>query len=251
LFIDTHCHLNEYEDLELILERARKQGVKGFISVGYDIVSSKVSLELARNYEDVYAIPGIHPHNAKEYSRDFLKWISQNITEKKILGIGEIGLDYYKNLSPKEFQLEAFKEQLEFAQKNSLPVSLHIREAYDDAIEILKDYDVTGVFHCFSGELVHLEKAISMGFFIGFDGPITFQNANKLVEIVKRCPLERILIETDAPYLAPVPFRGKRNEPSYLIYIAERIATIKEVPLEELTKVLIDNTMRCFPRYET
>ncbi|MGB9681674.1 MAG: TatD family hydrolase [bacterium] len=251
MFVDTHCHLNEYEDLESVLEKARSQGISGFISVGYDVISSKVSLELSRKYKDVYAILGIHPHNAEEYNRDFLNWTSKNVNDKKVLGIGEIGLDYYRNLSPKELQIEAFKGQLEFARNISLPISLHIREAYDEAIEILKDYNVKGVFHCFSGDLTHLERALSMGFFIGFDGPVTFQNANKLIEIVKECPLDRVLIETDAPYLAPAPFRGKRNEPSYLVYIAERIAKIKNISIEELVRALLDNTKRCFPKYDT
>lgn len=232
-----------------MLERARRQGIKGFITVGYDITSSKISLELSIKYKDVYAILGIHPHNADEYNEDFLSWTSQNIINKKVLGIGEIGLDYYRNLSPKELQIEAFKKQLELAQKFFLPVSLHIREAYEDAIEILRDYKVKGVFHCFSGNPNHLEEALSMGFFIGFDGPVTFQNANKLLDIVKECPLDRILLETDAPYLAPVPFRGKRNEPSYLICVAEKIASIKNISLEELAKVSIENTKRCFPKY--
>lgn len=249
MLTDTHLHLNEYEDIEDIIERARRVGVEGFITVGYDTQSSKTSLSLTKRYTDVYAILGVHPHDADECNEDFLNWISQNISDKKVLGIGETGLDYYRKLSPKEEQIIAFKKQLELAKKLSLPVTLHIRDAYDEAIEILKDYSVRGVFHCFSGELIHLEKAISLGFFIGFDGPVTFQNTKKIVEIVKNCPLDRILLETDAPYLAPVPFRGKRNEPSYLLYIAEKIASIKGIPLEELAKISVENTKRCFPRY--
>ncbi|MBC7319054.1 TatD family hydrolase [bacterium] len=249
MFIDTHVHLDEFDNLEEILNRARGVGVRGFVSVGYDIQSSKFSYSVSLKYNDVYAILGIHPHSAGECTDKFLGWICSVKDSKKVLGIGEIGLDYYRNLSPKDIQLEAFEKQLSLAQDLELPVSLHIRNGYRDAFDILKRYKVKGVFHCYSGGLHFLEEALSFGFFIGFDGPVTFHNARELIEVVERCPLDRILLETDAPYLAPEPYRGRRNEPSYLIYIARRIAEIKEIDLGELSEVTRKNTIICFPRY--
>ncbi|MCX7795120.1 MAG: TatD family hydrolase [bacterium] len=251
MFIDTHIHLDEFKDLEEVLDRARGVGVDGFICVGYDVQSSKFSYSLSIQYNDIYAILGIHPHSASEVTNEFLNWICNVKDNRKILGIGEIGLDYYRNLSPKEIQLEAFEKQLSLAQELKLPVSLHIRDGYKDAFNILKKYKVNGVFHCYSGGLHFLEEALSLDFFIGFDGPVTFHNARELIEVVRRCPLDRILLETDAPYLAPEPYRGRRNEPAYLIYIAEKIAEIKGIDLEELSKITIENTKICFPRYAT
>ncbi|MGC8970643.1 MAG: TatD family hydrolase [bacterium] len=249
MFIDTHVHLDEFDSIEEILNRARGVGVKSFINVGYDFESSKFSLSLSSQHRDVYAVVGIHPHSAGECTEEFLDWVCSIKDNKKLLGIGEIGLDYYKHLSPKNIQLESFERQLSLAQDLALPVSLHIREGYKEAFNILKRYNVRGVLHCYSGGLYFLEEALSFGFFIGFDGPVTFRNARELVEVVKRCPLDRILLETDAPYLAPEPHRGRRNEPAYLIYIAKKIAEIKGVDLEELSKVTVENTRLCFPRY--
>lgn len=251
MFIDTHVHFDEFNDLEEILSRARGVGVLNFISVGYDVQSSRYSYFLSLQHDDIYAVLGIHPHSANEVTDEFLDWIRNIKDNIKVLGIGEIGLDYYRNLSPKEVQLEAFKRQLLLAQDLDLPVSLHIRDGYRDAFDILKRYRVKGVFHCYSGGLHYLEEALSLGFFIGFDGPVTFHNAKELIEVVRRCPLDRILLETDAPYLAPEPYRGRRNEPAYLVYIAEKIAKIKGVDLEELSKVTLENTKLCFPRYAT
>lgn len=251
MFIDTHVHLDEFNNLEEILDRARGVGVNGFISVGYDVQSSKISYSLSLQYDDVYALLGIHPHSANECHDEFLNWIRSIRDDRKVLGIGEIGLDYYRNLSPKNIQLEAFEKQLSLAQELKLPVSLHIRDGYRDAFDILRRYKTEGVLHCYSGGLHFLEEALSLGFFIGFDGPVTFHNARELIEVVKRCPLDRILLETDAPYLAPEPYRGRRNEPAYLVYIAEKIAEIKGIKLEDLSKVTIENTRLCFPRYAT
>ncbi len=251
MFIDTHVHFDEFNNLEEILNRARGVGVLNFISVGYDVQSSRYSYFLSLQHNDIYAVLGIHPHSATEVTDEFLNWIRSIKDNRKVLGIGEIGLDYYRNLSPKNIQIEAFERQLLLAQDLDLPVSLHIRDGYKDAFDILKRYRVNGVFHCYSGGLHYLEEALSIGFFIGFDGPVTFHNAKELVEVVKRCPLDRILLETDAPYLAPEPYRGRRNEPAYLIYIAEKIAKIKEIDLEELSRVILENTKLCFPRYAT
>jgi TatD DNase family protein len=249
LFIDTHLHLDEFSNIDEILNRARGVGIKGFFSVGYDVESSRVSLSLSYQYSDVYAVVGIHPHSADECTDEFLGWIRGIKDNEKVLGIGEIGLDYYRNLSPREVQIEAFERQLSLAQELDLPVSLHIRDGYQEAFKILKRYTVSGVLHCYSGGLHFLETALSSGFFIGFDGPVTFRNARELVEVVKNCPLDRILLETDAPYLAPEPHRGRKNEPAYLLYIAEKIAELKGITLEELSRVTVENTRLCFPRY--
>lgn len=249
MFIDTHVHLDEFENIDDVLNRARGVGVKAFVSVGYNIESSKFSLSISKRFRDVYAILGVHPHDAKEFTDEFLIWLSNATNDKKVLGIGEIGLDYYRNLSPRDTQIEIFEKQLSLAQKLSLPVCLHIRDAYREAFDILKRFNVTGVLHCYSGGLHFLDEALSFGFFIGFDGPVTFQNARELIEVVRRCPLDRILIETDAPYLTPEPFRGKRNEPAYLVYIAKKIAEIKEIGIEEFGKILGENVKKCFPRY--
>ena len=249
MLIDTHLHLDEFDDIEDILDRARGVGVSDFVSVGYNIESSRFSLSVARRFQDVFALLGIHPHDAGELTEEFLTWLSEATNDKKVLGIGEIGLDYYRNLSPRGTQIDVFERQLSLAQELSIPVSLHIRDAYREAFSILKGFDVRGVLHCYSGGISFLEEALSSGFFIGFDGPVTFHNAKETIEVVKRCPLERILIETDAPYLAPEPFRGKRNEPANLIYIARKISEIKEIEIEELEKILEENVKKCFPRY--
>lgn len=243
--------MDEFNDLEETLNRARGVGVLAFFSVSYDVQSSRHSYFLSLQYNEIYMVLGIHPHSANEVTDEFLNWIRNIKDNRKVLGIGEIGLDYYRNLAPKEVQLEAFERQLLLAQELDLPVSLHIRDGYKDALNILKRYRVKGVFHCYSGGLHYLEEVLSIGFFIGFDGPVTFHNAKELIEVVKKCPLDRILLETDAPYLAPEPYRGRRNEPAYLVYIAEKIAKIKGIDLEELSKVTLENTKLCFPRYAT
>lgn len=251
MLIDTHLHLDEFENIDGVLDRAREVGVRYFISIGYNIESSEFSLSISRRFQDVYAILGIHPHDAKEFTEEFLLWLSEASKDKKVLGIGEIGLDYYRNLSPRDIQIKVFERQLSLAQKLSLPVCLHIRDAYRDAFSILKDFNIKGVLHCYSGGLHFLDEALSSNLFIGLDGPVTFHNARELIEVVKRCPLDRILLETDAPYLAPEPFRGKRNEPAYLVYIAKKVSEIKGVEMEELEKILEENVKRCFPRFTT
>jgi TatD DNase family protein len=236
--VDTHCHLTQEEfefDREQVIQRAQTAGVHTILVPGIDLESSRRSIALTKQYPSIYAAVGIHPHNAREWttsSRDELLSLAES---PRVVAIGEIGLDYYRNLSPKEIQLEVFQAQLELAGELSLPVIIHNRDATEDVVSILLEWSKSctasfpegkGVLHAYSADISTARKVIDAGFFLGIAGPITYRNSHKLREITACMPHSRLLIETDAPYLSPHPYRGKRNEPSNVSLVAEHLSKV-------------------------
>ena len=241
--VDTHTHLNDNKfagsEAEVIA-RAKEAGVTRLINMGDTLQSSAKAVELAAAYEGVYAGVGIHPEEIYELGTADDEQLSAWTSEKRVVAIGEIGLDYYweKDEEKRALQRRMFIHQLDLARQLHLPVCIHDREAHGDTMTILKKEGrgLNGVLHCFSGSFEMAQEIDKMGWYIGVDGPLTYKNAAKLPEIVKKFPLERILIETDAPYLAPVPMRGKQNEPAFVRYVAEKVAEIKGISLETVAK---------------
>lgn len=257
MLIDTHCHLNfeAFEkDLDEVVQRAKKEGVEKIIIPGAKIDSSKKAVELAQKYDDCYAAVGIHPHHASK-NQEIKNLLLTLAKQNKVVAIGECGLDYYAyqrtvydqyKITPeiKNQQKELLKIHLEVAIDLGLPVILHCREAFMDMLPIVPR--CPGVFHCFSGTKDDLKQILEMGFYVGFDGNITFKNAKSLQELVKQTPLDRILSETDAPYLTPEPHRGERNEPKNVKIVASKIAQIKGISLEEVEKQITYNAQSLF-----
>ena len=247
IWTDTHCHLNHPDlasDAGPVWNRAKEAGVHIAIVVGYDLASSESALQVAERLDGCWASVGIHPHDAVQCDENALLQLHRLASHPRVTAIGEIGLDYYRNLSPKDAQQQALEQQINLALQLRLPVIIHCRDAYDDLLPILARYPLRGVLHCFSGELHHAQRAVEMGWYLGIGGVVTFKNAHTLREVVQRVPLENLLLETDAPYLAPMPHRGKRNEPAYIPLIARMVASLKNVPLEELATVTTQNA-RC------
>lgn len=250
--IDTHAHLNDSKfapDIDEVLARARNAGVGGIIVCGYDLDSSRSAVDLAARFEPIYATVGVHPHDAKSYTADTQTAIEELSRGEKVLAIGEIGLDYHYDFSPRHQQIAAFEAQLELAWKLQLPIVVHSRESNEEALEVLSRSarNIIGcVFHCFSGDEAFARRVLGMGFYIGVDGPVTYKASEKLRRVVEVCPLDRLLVETDCPYLTPVPHRGKRNEPAYVRFVAEEVARIKGVALEELASRTSENARRLF-----
>ncbi|MFS0821052.1 TatD family hydrolase [Bacillus sp. 1P02SD] len=252
MLIDTHAHLNaiQYqEDLEEVIERALSEGVERIVVVGFDRETITRAIELADQYEFIYATVGWHPVDAIDMTDEDLKWIEELSAHPKVVALGEMGLDYHWDKSPKDIQKEVFRKQIALAKKVKLPIIIHNREATADIIEILQEEnasEVGGIMHCFTGSIEVAKQCIDMNFYISFGGPVTFKNAKKPKEVAAEIPLDRLLIETDCPYLTPHPFRGKRNEPSYVKYVAEQIAELKGVSFEEIAQKTSDNAMRFF-----
>ncbi|SHG41870.1 TatD DNase family protein [Thermosyntropha lipolytica DSM 11003] len=252
MLIDTHAHLQDKAlkaDLKEVLKRAKEAGVKKIICIGYDYPTSVEAVELARKYEGIYAVVGVHPHDAKELDEETLDKLYQLAREEKVVAVGEIGLDYYRNLSPREKQKEAFIAQIKLAREAGKPVVIHDRDAHQEVLDIIKKEKAGlngGVMHCYSGYLPMAIELMKEGFYISFAGPVTFNNARKTVEVAANIPLERMLIETDCPYLAPEPVRGKRNEPAYVSYVAGKIAEIKRKSWEEVAYITSLNAEKVF-----
>ena len=232
-FIDTHVHLNadQYdEDLEQVISRAREKGVQKMVVIGFDTKTIKRAMALAEADPDIYAVVGWHPVDAVDCTEEDLKWIEELAAHDKVVGIGETGLDYYWDKSPKDVQQELFRKHIRLAQRVKLPLIIHNREATADVLRILREEEAEltgGIMHCFGGSVETAREAIRLNFMISLGGPVTFKNAKTPKEVAKEIELEHLLIETDAPYLAPHPFRGKRNEPSYVPLVAEEIARLK------------------------
>lgn len=248
--IDTHCHLEMddfKDDRDSVIKRANDVGVNILITISSDIESNLKAVTLSDRYDCVYSTVGLHPHDAKDFTDKFFSELIELSKKRKVVAIGEIGLDYHYNNSPREKQKEVFEKQLLLAKELKLPVVIHSREAKQDTLNILKLSGLkSGVFHCFSGDYEMAKKVISMGFMISIAGPVTFKKASRLKEIAKYIPDENLLIETDAPYLAPEPFRGKRNEPSFLIHTAKTIAELRGVSLEDIARITTLNAKRLF-----
>ena len=248
MFTDTHCHLyNEYyeEGIDSIYEKMEQSKVNRVINNGCDAKSNKEVIELLGKYNWMYGAIGIHPESADTYTKEDLKYVEEHINDDKVVAIGEIGLDYYWTKDNKEKQKELFEYQLSLAERVNKPVIIHSREATQDTIDILKKYKVTGVIHSFSGSYETACTYIKMGFLLGINGVITFKNCN-LKDVVEKLDLGNIVLETDSPYLTPVPYRGKRNDPSHVWEIAEYVANIKGVSLEDISMETNGNIARCF-----
>jgi len=236
--VDTHAHLDLLEgDLSEILERAKAAGVTGVVTIGIDVPSSRRAVELAHTFPQVRAVVGMHPHDAMDLDDAALRELRRLAEDERVVGIGETGLDFYRNLSPRTEQEHAFRSLLDLSRELSLPVVVHDREAHADAMRILEEYapfDGRLVMHCFSGDLEMARAVMDMGGYVSIAGPVTFNNARKLQDIVRRLPLERMLIETDCPFLSPHPYRGKPNSPARLVLVAEKVAELKGIPVEDL-----------------
>jgi len=252
MLIDTHCHLDFKDfdnDRDVVLRRSRENGVSIIINVGSSMSGTKRSIELAEKNDFVYAAIGIHPHEADNVREEDLEIFEGLLKMPKVIAVGEIGLDYYKNISSNQNQKRLFARLLEKAKSSNLPLIIHNRDAHKDIIAILRDVmgdQVKGVMHCFSGDQGFLETCLAMGFFISFTCNITFKNAGRLRQIAGLVPMDRLLVETDAPFLAPQDFRGKRNEPMYVRYVAEEIAKIKGLSFEEVANITTENAQKLF-----
>lgn len=252
MLIDTHCHLDFKDfdhDRDRVILEARSHDVASIINVGSSIDGTKKSIELARMYEFIHAAAGIHPHEADNVKDSDIALFRTFLDESKVKAIGEIGLDYYKHISSTDNQRRLFERLLDEAKKRRLPLIIHNRDAGEDTLLILKNImgsSIRGVMHCFSGDEVFLKKCLSMGLFISFTCNLTFKNAHRLRSIAKLVPMDRLLLETDAPFLAPQIFRGKRNEPMYVKYLAEELANIKGMNFEEIAAVTTQNAKALF-----
>ncbi len=248
--IDTHCHLemDDFDpDRDEIIKRAKDVGIEAIITIGSDLESNIKGLKLCVQYDLIYLSMGIHPHDATDFSEDIYLKLREWASQDKVVAIGETGLDYHYENSPREIQKDVFRRHLTLAKETGLPIIIHSREAKKDTLEIIREAGVyRGVLHCFSGDLEMAEKAMAMGFYISLAGPVTFKNAKKPKEIAKAIPDDYLLIETDAPYLSPEPFRGKRNEPSYLVQTAKIIAELRNITLEDIARITTLNAKRLF-----
>ncbi|HPT82662.1 MAG TPA: TatD family hydrolase [Limnochordia bacterium] len=248
--IDSHAHLNDprfQSDLPEVVARAQEAGVRHIVNVGYDLASSQLAVELAERFPGLWAVVGLHPHDARLWDDQLRSQLKDLAGHPKVLAIGETGLDYYYDNSPRETQREVFRRQLSLAEELDLPCVIHSREAAQDTLEIMREYpQVRCLLHCYSGSLEMADLYLELGCYFSFGGPITFQNANRLRTVAAGIPLERILLETDCPYLTPHPHRGKRNEPAYLGLIAEKLGEIHGVSVEEVARITAANTRQFF-----
>ena len=251
MFIDSHAHLSYHTfegDREEVIERAYDKEVKYILAIGTDLDSSGTSLDIAHKHENIFSTVGVHPHDAQSFNDDVKKSMMELIRDEKVVAIGEIGLDYYRNNSPPEVQKRVFAKQLRIARETGLPVIIHVRDAWNDVEEVIdsvNNSDVRGVFHCYSGDLETARRLIKKGFFVSFGGIITFKNY-KHVEMLEEIQIEKMLIETDCPFLAPEPFRGRRSEPGYVPLVAVRLADIKGLSLEDVGRITAFNANRLF-----
>jgi TatD DNase family protein len=252
MFIDTHAHLfypNFDGELDEIISRAKQNGIDYILVPATDIKTAEQVIELTEKYDMVYGAVGVHPHDTKDWTSTLISKIENLAKNKKIVAIGEIGLDYYYDFSPKEKQIDAFKTQIELALKLDMPVIIHNRDSDEDVMEIVRSYCGAGLkaqFHCFNGSLENAMELVGMNYMISFTGNITFKKSDELRRIVQHIPPENILLETDSPFMTPVPHRGKRNEPSYVKYIAEQIAELHKLRLQDVAKITSFNAFKIF-----
>lgn len=247
MFIDTHCHLfkDYYEDMDNIICKIKNRGIIALINNGCDSKTNQEVLSLLDKYDFMYGAIGIHPDYADNYNEGDLKYIMDNIGVEKIVAIGEIGLDYHYDNFSKEKQITLFKAQLKIAEKNNLPVIIHMRESTNDVLNILKEYRVKGVIHCFTGSVETANILIKMGFFLGINGVVTFKNCN-LINTIKEIGIDHIVLETDAPYLTPVPFRSEKNDSSHVVDTANFIANSLGIDVKKLADITTNNAKSLF-----
>ncbi|QGU00575.1 putative metal-dependent hydrolase YcfH [Candidatus Syntrophocurvum alkaliphilum] len=250
MFIDTHAHLEDKGNkLNDLLQRAKDAGVEKIISIGFNYQSSIEAVEIAKKYPEVYAVVGIHPHDAKSYNNDAMEGLYKLAKDKNVVAIGEMGLDFYRDLSPRETQRKVFREQIKIAQELYMPVVIHDRDAHQEVLDIIKQEKAgknEGIMHCYSGNLPLAIELMKQGLYISLAGPVTFKNAKKSHEVAVKVTQDRLLIETDSPYLAPEPFRGKKNEPAYIKYTAEKIAKLRGKTTEEIGYITSLNAKKVY-----
>jgi len=250
MYFDTHAHYCDKrfnEDRDALLGSMPKNGITLILNSGSSVRSSRFSLELADKYPFIYASAGVHPHDAKSMTDETACELEGLLAHPKAVAVGEIGLDYHYDFSPRDVQKMRFREQLELARRLAKPVIIHERESLLDTLEIIRDYkDLTGVFHCFSGSWETAKIILDMGWYLSFTGVITFKNARRALEVLEKMPTDRIMLETDCPYLAPEPKRGRRNSSLYLPYIAEKVAAVRGVCTDEIAAVTMENGKRFF-----
>ena len=252
MLFDTHAHLDDKrfdDDRDELIRGLPERGVSRVITPGIDVDSSKKCVDLADKYDIVYAGVGIHPHEASKLEDNYLDQLRTMAQNKKVVAIGEIGLDYYYDFSPRDIQKQRFIEQIELAAELKLPIIIHNRDSHEDMLNILrehKDLINGGVMHCFSGSWEMAKIVLDLGLYISLAGPVTFKNAKKPVEVANNIPLDRLLIETDSPYLTPVPYRGKRNDPGHVALVAQKIAEIRGITAEEVGRITTENALNLF-----
>ena len=251
MYVDTHAHLyfDQFDDdREAVLSRAGDAGVDRIINIGINIETSLQSIAYADKYQMVYASAGVHPHDAEDAPQDYLTKIEEMIAHPKVVAIGEIGLDYYRDYSPRTIQLDTLRRQLDLAIAHDMPVIVHTRAAWKDIYSIFEgEYcnRLRGVFHCFSGEVEDMKRVLDLGFYISFTGVVTFKNASA-IDVAAKVPVDRLMLETDCPFMAPVPYRGKRSEPAHVPHIAKKIAEVRGMGVEELGERTTQNAETLF-----
>jgi TatD DNase family protein len=250
MLIDSHAHLEMKEfdsDRQQVIERAKLAGVDYIVTVGTNLTLSRKALSLARQYKNIYATVGIHPHDVSRVSDKTFDELRELAHDPKIVAYGEIGLDFFRNISPREKQTEMFGKQLELASELALPVIIHDRDAHGETLQMVKASPLRrGVFHCFSGDYNMAKQCLDLGFYISIPGVVTFDKSKTLQDVVRRVPLDFLLLETDCPYLTPVPHRGQRNEPSFIVHTAKKVADIKNLPQEEVGRIASHNAQELF-----
>nr|WP_246570068.1 TatD family hydrolase [Lentibacillus saliphilus] len=249
---DTHVHLNArqfFEDREETIQRAKAAGVDYMVVVGFDRETIPLALEIAEQHDTIYAAVGWHPVDAIDMTGEDLSWIEELSAHPKVVALGEMGLDYHWDKSPKDVQKDVFRKQIHLAKKLKMPIIIHNREATEDIIQILQEEDaaeVGGIMHCYNDSVEYVQACLDMNFDISLGGPVTFKNATMPKDVAKAVPLDRLLIETDAPFLAPHPNRGKRNEPAYVALVAEKIAELRQMDVAEIEKITTENAFKRF-----
>lgn len=252
MLFDTHAHLDDERfdgDRKQIIEQCRAEGIELILNAGSNMNTSQKAIAIAEGYDFIYASAGVHPHDAKSMDKTTIDELSRLAAHKKVRAIGEIGLDYHYDFSPRDVQKQRFMEQIDLAKQLKLPIIVHDRESHGDIMDIFKRMNVSGmggVLHSFSGSVEMARECLKLGFYLSFSGSVTFKNAVKSIEAVKEIPLDMLLIETDSPYLTPVPHRGERNYPGYVRHVAEKIAEIKGISFEEVAQKTLQNGKRLF-----
>ncbi len=254
MWIDSHAHLemDAFDpDRPQVIERAFEKGINRIVTIGTDLDSSRKALALAKAYPNIWATVGVHPHDAASFNPGILPQLIKLAGEPKVVALGEIGLDFYRNLSPQKVQKETFRRLIQLAREAALPIIIHDREAHKEVLTILREEradEIGGVFHCFSGDWEMAKQCLDLNFFLSITGAVTYKKGSVLEEVVRQAPIESLLLETDAPYLPPHPYRGKRNEPGYLIHTADHVARLRGISLDELSQTILNNTRRAFKR---
>lgn len=252
LLFDTHVHLNARQfndDYDDVIQRAFKAGVTRMVVVGFNEETIPPAIQLAEQYDHIYAAVGWHPVDAIYFKDEHIDYLRRWSEHEKVVAIGEMGLDYHWDTSPKDVQATAFRKQIQLAKQLHMPIIIHNRKATEDVLRILREEkaeEIGGIMHCYSGTVEQIDECLQMNFYISLAGPVTFKNAKEVKEVAEHVPLERLLIETDAPYLAPHPYRGKRNEPAYVRKVAEEIARIKQIDIERVAEITTQNALQIY-----